>query len=43
LESCAMLPKKSRSGLYGEQAVLPRKVNFREAQPLHVGQFDLMT
>lgn len=43
MESCAMLPKKSRSGLYGEQAVVPRKVNFGEAQPLHVGQFDLMT
>ena len=42
MESYAMLPEKSRSGLYGEQAVVPRKVNFGEAQPLHVGQFDLL-
>jgi hypothetical protein len=40
--SCAMLPKKSRSGLYGELASSPPRLNFGETQPLHIDQLDLI-
>lgn len=43
MESCAMLPKKSRSGLYGELPSSAPRLNFGETQPLHIDQFDFIT